>query len=264
VTEVQVHGGAIAALSDPLNRLINGPMAEGTTHRVHFPQLGMDDFERLCEFAYSGDYTAPAPTIFSAKSPELDDSGQELPEAVYKSLHNPALDADGECHPQDRTIKNLFLKWCTPQDRENSVPFKDLDLPRNLKWEDDFGPVLLGHARLYAFAHIYMIPKLQNTALRKLHCTLTGFSIYKSSYASIVELARFAYADGVLPNRQKLPQWARPQIDPLRSLVVDYVALLRMFFAGEQVHRELMEEGGEYPADLLQAMANFDDVSNLL
>jgi hypothetical protein len=150
-----------------------------------------------------------------------------------------------------------------PRNLENNIPSADLDLPRNMRWEDDFGPVLLGHARLYAFAHMYLIPALQNTALRKLQYTLKGFSLYSSSYASIVDLVRFAYADGVLPNREKQPGGLSPKLDPLRDLIVDYVALLRMFFAGEQVHRELMEEGGEYPTDLLKAIANFDYVSNL-
>jgi hypothetical protein len=226
-------------------------MAEGTTRKVHFPQLGMEDFERLCEFAYSGDYTVPKPAVFHHKCEENWDIGKK------KHVDAPDVFAD-TLFPTDKDNMEDFNRYCSQPDRETSTPCKDVFCGRNLRWEDDFGPVFLGHARLYAFAHMYMIPRLQTAALRKLHCTLKRFSLYSSSYASIVELVRFVYAEDLLPNRKVVPgehpACAMNKRDPLRELVVDFVVLYGMYFEESPEHRELLEEGGEYPAHLMHTM----------
>jgi hypothetical protein len=39
-------------------------MLEGQTRKVLFPELELEDFERICEFAYRGDYSAPKSVSF--------------------------------------------------------------------------------------------------------------------------------------------------------------------------------------------------------
>lgn len=55
-----VSAAALAALSRPLDRLINGPMKEAKEERATILDVEKEDFIRLCEYAYRGDYTVPA------------------------------------------------------------------------------------------------------------------------------------------------------------------------------------------------------------
>ncbi|KAF2476764.1 uncharacterized protein BDR25DRAFT_375890 [Lindgomyces ingoldianus] len=56
---IVVHTGVIANISEPLNRLISGPMKEAQDQRAELPDIEKDDFLRLCEFAYKGNYSLP-------------------------------------------------------------------------------------------------------------------------------------------------------------------------------------------------------------
>ncbi|KAF2254762.1 hypothetical protein BU26DRAFT_144802 [Trematosphaeria pertusa] len=56
---VAAHARAIAALSLYFDRLINGPMREAEERIAELPDVEKEDFMRVCEFAYRGDYTVP-------------------------------------------------------------------------------------------------------------------------------------------------------------------------------------------------------------
>jgi hypothetical protein len=56
---VVVSSAAMAALSRPFNRLINGPMKEAQERRAELPDADKHDFIRLCEYAYCQDYSLP-------------------------------------------------------------------------------------------------------------------------------------------------------------------------------------------------------------
>jgi hypothetical protein len=61
---IPLHAGAIGVLSSPLERLVNGPMKEAQDNIACFPTLKVSDFDRICEFAYRGNYTDPDVAIF--------------------------------------------------------------------------------------------------------------------------------------------------------------------------------------------------------
>jgi hypothetical protein len=102
------------------------------------------------------------------------------------------------------------------------------EIEPNYHWKQDFTPVFLGHARLYAFAHMHLVAELRYLALHKLHQTLKRFTLYASGCFAIVELARYVYNDVMLPERE------RGKIDQLRELVVEYAALNVEHFSGEE------------------------------
>jgi hypothetical protein len=52
----------IAATSQYFNALINGGMKESEQGSAKLADVRFDDFLQFCEFAYSGNYTAPLPT----------------------------------------------------------------------------------------------------------------------------------------------------------------------------------------------------------
>jgi len=57
---IVVHAAAIAEQSQALNTLINGRMKEAQTRSVDFGDVLEEDFIRLCQFAYTGDYATPS------------------------------------------------------------------------------------------------------------------------------------------------------------------------------------------------------------
>jgi hypothetical protein len=123
------------------------------------------------------------------------------------------------------TPKQLSLSACEPV--PNSSP------------EEDYGPVLLGHARLYVLGDKYDIPSLRNLALYKLHKTLVVHTLYDERFVDVVDLAKFVY-----DNTNDKPDEA------LRSLVVEYVACEIEMIGKAQEFDQLMEQGGPFVRDL--------------
>jgi len=62
-TEFSVHEEAIAQLSQPLRSLLTGGMSEAQTGCVIWKHVGKGTFERFVQFAYTGDYSIPTPTV---------------------------------------------------------------------------------------------------------------------------------------------------------------------------------------------------------
>lgn len=58
-TEFQVHQQAIAQLSAPLYALTNGGLSEAQDARTTWKEVSKETFERLAQFAYTGDYSIP-------------------------------------------------------------------------------------------------------------------------------------------------------------------------------------------------------------
>lgn len=61
-----VHANAPATISTQIDRLMNGQLTKTGERCAELPNLIVDDFTRLCEYAYRGDYAAPNPTIDNA------------------------------------------------------------------------------------------------------------------------------------------------------------------------------------------------------
>lgn len=210
----------------------------------------------MCEFAYREDYTTPKPTSFEREDINLSVASLKYADPMGKVCNNLELsdyESDSEIELDVEVTKgNLpvhfqirkfpLVGWSRKQFARAA------DIEPNRHWTQNFAPVFLGHARIYAFAHIYMIAELRNLALYKIHQTLKRFTLYASGCSAIVELARYAYDDNILPGRQG------GEVDQLREMVVEYIAVNVEHFSEEQVHREFLAEGGEYAVDLLSKM----------
>jgi len=68
---VFVHKAPIAALSDSLDALLNGRMVESQQGVVEWPDVTVQTFARFSNFAYSGDYANPEPTVVTLEELEL-------------------------------------------------------------------------------------------------------------------------------------------------------------------------------------------------
>jgi hypothetical protein len=117
----------------------------------------------------------------------------------------------------------------------------------------DFTPVLLAHARLYAFAHARLIAPLQALALDKLHRTLLDFKLFTDRIGDVVELARYVYsADGGVPDRGE-----DGTLDELRRLVVEYVVCEVDEIGRSEAFVGFLEEGGEFVGDFWKLVGAF-------
>lgn len=58
-----VHSAAFALQSKALDCLMNGNMIEGSNRSAIWGDVDEEDFIRFCQFAYTGDYTTPSPTV---------------------------------------------------------------------------------------------------------------------------------------------------------------------------------------------------------
>ncbi|KAF2270884.1 hypothetical protein CC78DRAFT_5268 [Lojkania enalia] len=252
---VTTHSAAIAKLSEPLHVLINGPLLEALERRARFPDLEMCDFERICEYSFRGDYESPAPGSY-------EEDAASVPHTPFSDETTPirALEDDWKSDteaplmtPMPQTLGEHFhaKKFSLPTSAVRNFAAPDLTEPINKNWKENFTPVFLSHARLYAFARKYLVPGLKDLVLHKLHMTLVRFSLYQRAYPSIIELARFAYDNDHVPDREDEGTLG---VDPLREMVVEYIVLKLRFLQDAAVHREFLEEGGEYPVDLLDTI----------
>jgi hypothetical protein len=117
----------------------------------------------------------------------------------------------------------------------------------------DFAPVLLAHASLYAFAHARLIAPLQALALDKLHRTLLDFKLFAGRIGDVVELARHVYsADGGVPDREE-----DGTLDELRRLVVEYIVCEVDTIGKSEAFVGFLEEGGEFVGDFWKLVGAF-------
>lgn len=61
-----VHSALVASHSNPLGRMINGPMLEAKKGVGVLEDVDEGTFARYCQWAYSGDYKAAASTLIGA------------------------------------------------------------------------------------------------------------------------------------------------------------------------------------------------------
>ena len=142
-TPILVHAAAIAKLSDPLNFLINGPTKEAQENEAKLSHLVVEDFERICEFAYRGEYQVPNPYAAGGRDGDHPiDAGNELEQEERSTdASDSAWNLSQHFHAKS------YLKSSTPH-----ASITTLFNPQHY-WErrDDYTPVLLGHARLHTF-----------------------------------------------------------------------------------------------------------------
>ncbi|PVH96484.1 hypothetical protein DM02DRAFT_535188, partial [Periconia macrospinosa] len=116
----------------------------------------------------------------------------------------------------------------------------------------NFTPVFLAHARLYCFAHLHLIEPLKALTLKKLHKKLIDFELYSKRIGDIVELARYAYSNPDLPDRNN-----DGIINELRKLVVEYIMCEIDIIGRHNKFINYMEEGGEFVGDFWRVMRDY-------
>lgn len=246
----KIHSGAVAEQSDTLNNLVNGAMIEAQLGCIFWEDLSVDTFIRFIQFAYLGDYPAPA------SGPLTDPPGAAVPAtplfvspaaaktSTLESYHEASMkDAPP---PIGRTNQDSM-----PKNTTGEVSFKDMDfavrIPAMEFWEsckprpnlpsEDFTKVFIAHAELYVFAEKYGVKTLKQSTLLKLHQTLAIYKINPADIRAIIELIRFAFSEENTLEDDN-------HVDGLRELVIAYITSESKTIGKCGEFLALLEEGG--------------------
>ena len=194
-TPIMVHATAIAATCTQMNRLVNGAMKEGGERCAKIQDISVNDFIRFCEYAYRGDYAAPAYTIDEARlsSKDKEDSSKPSPidqygdnlEQAFTGIVDDTVQAEEASAMDDWSAfqskkpktpkpskKSIF---CTNYQSRNYLTSNEykaeithqFEPQCNTTDEQDFTPVFLAQARLYAFTRMRMVDNLKALTLQK-------------------------------------------------------------------------------------------------
>jgi hypothetical protein len=275
---IVVHAAAIAATSQQLDALINGGLAESEKRYAKFEDVQVEDFIRFCEYAYRGDYTVPPWEICTSgndqKNVDVDGWGSlsikgkkgKKPKKARAALEpspigieypqeslaydepklEETLEPVYEVNPISRApLRTQFKNRNYPTDMgPKALILQHFEPKPNSAADQNFTQILLAHARLYCFAHLRLIEPLKALTLDKLHKTLLYFKLYVTRVGDIVELARYAYSNPDLPDRND-----DGTLDDLRNLVVEYIVCEIDTIGEHDEFVKYMEEGGEFVGD---------------
>lgn len=111
----------------------------------------------------------------------------------------------------------------------------------------DMGAAILIHAKVYSFAHRFLLPSLEELALQRLTqiLILLDDSETQSLFPSLVDAIHLIY--DATPS-------GKIQDNPARKLLSQFVALKFTALSGEKLDM-LMAEGGEFAVDVTRKLA---------
>jgi len=107
-------------------------------------------------------------------------------------------------------------------------------------------PKLMAHAKLWAFAHCYNIPRLEQLSLFKLHQELCNFLLDEQSAKVVVNTIEVAYAN--------TPDAESAREVPLRDLLLNYIVCYADNLVKVQEFRDLLRKGGDLASDFAGAL----------
>lgn len=116
--------------------------------------------------------------------------------------------------------------------------------PPNWLRHDDFTPIFLGHARVYAFAHTHDIPALKEIALDKLRQSFKFFTLWPPRCEDIIKLVEFVYEHPALKYETEIGRY-----DDLKFEVLKYTLFYRNFFQHSLEFSELLKENTAFGFD---------------
>lgn len=269
-TPITTHGGAIAALSKPLDRLTNGPFEEAQSQVAKFPELEASDFERICEYAYQANYTNPElekgnvngegdqhepPTSSIAESYDRGARGRvrQFIERSYKGQKDYTLKtiSTGRGRFMLDKIENGWLRRVDDGDEVQPIWCAEHE-----PWKFNFGEILKSYARIYVFALKYMIDELKLLTLHKMHNLLCALPLYPTTKKAVTELLAYAYNNEHTPDRTDTSRDG--SIDPLRDVLMDFLVVHVSSFRRFKSHQDMLLQGGDYSIDMVDKLSECD------
>lgn len=170
-----VHSAVLAQSSKVIDVLLNGKMKEAVEGVVEWPDMDVQTFLRLTQWAYTGTYDVPEPNIIPPDS---------------------NIATEGDSKPADESAltgldRGTAVVQQFKSDNKYPSPRLDLHVRININSQEDFTDIFFCHARLYVTADKYKIVQLKQLALYWLYTTLRVFRLYRSKLSSIIDLVLY-------------------------------------------------------------------------
>ena len=243
-TPIYIHASLISQYSKPLERMINGHMAEAQQGFAVLKEVDEGTFIRFVQWAYNGYYSSPKhdnkpndndkkPTPRKTKRNRgtvIDDVGSFR----YESPPEISMQSTRE------TLKEAFVeRKCTTRRDSIHIP-----PPRaNKDSTEDYTAVFLCHARLYVFADQFDIQPLKALALEELQLTLARYTLYPERTGDIIALLHYIYAN---------TSESVDGVEDLRTLLTAYMGYEMDVLIKDRAFKELMfEDGGALLGDFM-------------
>ncbi|PWY75513.1 hypothetical protein BO70DRAFT_318911 [Aspergillus heteromorphus CBS 117.55] len=139
-------------------------------------------------------------------------------------------------------LRDKFRKLRFDLTAHETASTQNFNPKANTRPNEDFTPVLLGHARLYVVADTYRIQSLCQLVLHKLKETLEIFTLCETNVSDVIEFVRFVYAHTPrLDNK-----------DELRTLATSYIVSVLGQLGDCKLFQDLLAEGGDFLVDFWQ------------
>ncbi len=273
-----IHADLVSRHSKPLDRLMNGHMAEAQQGFAVLEDVDAETFARFIQWAYSGFYSAPCFDLVvvgssSVESKAEGDAGVDWAPSVYEDelteeampleeapdLHSYSWGGfDRSTLASKKKGKNVYNNEPTNkhsskgglkdsfQKRKFTVRRESIVIPpprSNQAPSEDYTNIFLSHARLHVFADKYDIESLKLLALEELQITLAKFTLYSERTGDIVELLRYIYANS---------GESVPGVEDLRTLTTHYVGYeMDMLMRDGNFKALMIEDGGPLLSDFM-------------
>ncbi|KAF2032210.1 hypothetical protein EK21DRAFT_87334 [Setomelanomma holmii] len=231
-----VHADIIGSLSLRLSSLIYRTVAESGSDFVHFPQLKVCDFDRICELANRGDYTSPTSCANNDSKVNIKVDYFLLSESVAERYVNSKPTSLVRSFGAKSLVPNPRLRLPMKSDRTTTTK-----MPTTGLWT----AVTTSARTERRISHLccWVTRRLQCLALRKLHKYLVDIRVFALTQGPVIELLRFAYNTDNIPNDSMKP------LNPQRKMIVEFVTVHIRAFGKFEGHRDVLRDCGKYAVD---------------
>lgn len=175
---------------------------------------------------------------------EAEPACEEAPhdEAEFVVIHE-----NGMVHNKQETKKEILWSSFIREAHPKVIPPWEPDT--SAVGDLDFAPVLLSHAKLYAFSDWFELYDLRQLVLEKLRLTLSRFDLVSERSDAVAQLLRYAY-DSTFTKIKSSDE------DPnhLRELVLDYVTCHVESLVQDRLFLDILQEQGPLAKDLVQKL----------
>lgn len=267
LTPITVPSLLLSRLSKPIDSLMNSGMIETTDGSANLPEVALEVFVAVCEFAYSGTYQNPTEVL-------------DFHDEQFENIMNPSPgDVELEKFPILGYLRELDVHRAREQrdieaarykprgkktSRRSECPYCDIESPTETLqpstaarlWQDFLNgneawrgqreqrpPNILFHAQVYAFAEEKLIEPLCACSVHHLRRELSEYDLDVTTASDIFRLLHFAYA-----HRSRSSSAGE---DRLRKLVVLYAASKLEVLLTMDGFRPLLDHFGELGSDLI-------------
>lgn len=270
-TPFYIHASIISQHSKPLERMINGHMAEAQQGFAVLKDVDEGTFIRFAQWAYheansGAEYerkpdnnqkeSTPSkqkkrPFATSSKvedlqqndEDELDLMARRMCRTETTSKKRRTTGSSSLMRPIRQDLKEAFLeRKCTVgRDTISTRPPRANNDPT-----EDYTSVFLSRARLYVFAEQYDIQPLGTLALGELQLSLASYNLYAYRTGDIISLLRYIYAN---------TGESVAGVEDLRTLLTAYMGYEMDTLMEDKAFEELMsEDGGALLGDFVKAV----------